>query len=573
VKRAKGMREWAAVWALALLMAGVMLVPEAARRRDERPGWRFQGIVSDQFVDAAHHLAWVRQAHDGQVLFESKFAGADVRTRRFFNPLFLAMGHAARLAHLSLPQVLIAERFLVAVLVLVAVYWFAAEFFADRRMRWTCLLLATFGAGLEWTWTTGLTDWRRYAGLPLESNLFRSLSMEAIVGPATGLVLAVLVFAHRALEGMRKAERGMRNGAWRGLIPAGVSIFVLASVHPHDLVTVFAVLTVLAVVQRQWGRGARVLGVMALCAAPLVLYDLSVIQAEPAFRDYVHAVHPEAVARALPFDFGLTLVLALVGAAAIVRRRERDRALLVIWPALIVAALLTPPRTHRCFLYHGLPVVLAALATRGLWDIGNRLYKRRTPASPGADENGVRPQREDIQGSAPIFTGSRRRAGVIGVALVIGVASITNVVRFGADLRRQAPAQPYYLTDDEAQALDYLDSAAAPTAVIGCLAPTGEYIPVRTGSRVYVGNAELSLDYHQREHRMERLMGKTGRLSPDDARTLIDAGRLDYLYVDPGARELGSRDEERMWVEAGLATPVFERPGAAVYRVVGGATF
>ena len=165
--------EWIPVKVWALLVAGLLLLPYRQRYADEWHGWRFTGIASQHFGDTASHLSWVRQARDGWWLFESKFAGAEPRGHRFFNLLFLAMGKAARWTGLSVPGIFHVERTLAAVAVLMLAYWFAGQFFTDRRMRWVALILTTTSAAPSW-----LGEYLRYGLLrPGEHKLVESITL------------------------------------------------------------------------------------------------------------------------------------------------------------------------------------------------------------------------------------------------------------------------------------------------------------------------------------------------------------------------------------------------------------
>jgi len=538
-----GWREYLPVWAFALVVSGLMLLPLRARYRDAArwPGWEFTGIVSRLFEDSAWHLSWVRQARDGYWLFEQQYAGADTAGHRFCNPFFLAVGRFAAVTGLGVVGAFHAVRTLVAALVLVAVYWFAGGFFAGRLPRWLCLILATTSGGLQWY--PGLLAG---AGITppdialVETNTFVSLEWEVIVGPATGLLLVVLGLGRRALRGECLGTA----------LAAGVFLAALAGTHPHEVVTAGGVLAGLAVVLAATaGRGERLAvirrsvstaAIMLAISAPLLIYHVYVLVSDPFLWHYAAHAHGYRTSQWLG-QYGLILVLAAIGALVIIVRRERHRALLVVFPTLLALVIATPyPRIQRAHLHHGLHIVLCCLAVRALWGVYRWLRARRL-----------------------------RAAGAGVVAVFVLAASPTTVFHYVSELRPLPAPDKRYLRTDESAAFDYLDAAAADRDVIAGLQTVTAIIPTRTGSRVYVGEPHVTPGFHARTERMEELM----RQDPDHPMSAeVVAGRLgeiraDWLYIENEARQMGAWRLERTLVAHGLAERAFSNTWTAVYRV------
>jgi len=540
--RGRAWREWLPVVLWALLVAGVLLLPYWRRYADEWHGWRFSGILRDPGDDIAAHLSFVKQARDGWWLFESKSAGAQTAGHRIYNLLFLVMGRAARVAGLSVPAVFHIERTVVAVGVLLLAYWFAAQMFADRRMRWTALILVSTSGGVEWLNRESLGR----LGPPHTEFIWHVTSWvlreEVVAGAATGLLVLAILLGRRAL----------RRGGRGAIIGTGVVCFLLASVHPHDIPTVGLVLALLAAYRLAtsprsdrpalWGRALRLVAAGAVGAGPVVVYHVAVVLTDPALDSYRLVSLPWRVPR-WPLYFGLTLAMAVVGATAIVRRRERDRAVLLIW-ILPVAALLATryPPVQRLHLYEGVHVVLCLLATRGLWAVGRAL--------------------------APVVPRRRRRtAAVAGLALFATAAAVTNVLTMYHELTPRLPDHPLFLRGDERAALACLDARGADTDVVACVVDVQMRVPMFTPCRSYVGDWDLTPNWHVRRDRMYQLMGRDGPQGPAVVADILKSARADYVYVDAVALKMGAGYLDTLFAETGLADRVFANDWTALYRV------
>lgn len=534
-------REWIGVFVFAALVAGLMLLPYARRRMDERPGRRFTGITAVYFTDGASHLSWARQAADGYWLFESKYAGADAHGHRVWNLLFLVIGRLARLTGWTVVAAYQAVRTVSAVLVLAAVYWFAGRYFPDRRMRWVCLILAATSAGFQWIAGARVLD--RFDVELVQASTFRTLQTDVLSGPAMGLLILTLGWADRALTG---------RGRW-AVAASGVLLVLLMSVHAQDASTIVVVATAAAAIRwltappggrrHALVRGAVVLAGMFAIAAPLAAYHAWTVFSDPSFVGYRGLRNPYLTS-SWPELYGLVLIAAVIGAGAICRRRERRRLMLVVWPVSLALLLAMPVGIPLIHTYMGLHVVLCALATRGLWAVGRTTAALLKPSAV----------------AAPVLA-------VAGLVAFVGAASLTNGLVFLHDLRPMTAAPPRYLRDDEAAALRFIDNTVGPDEVVACVEFPGVILPVWTGSRAYVGDVHITPNGEERKRLMDRLMGADGRLTARDVAAILAAARIDYVYVEPAARALGAADTEAVLVGAGLADRLFTAPNAAVYRV------
>jgi hypothetical protein len=571
--RAPPWREWLPVWVWAALVAGVLLLPYCRRAADEWHDWRFAGILRGPGDDLATHLSFVRQARDGRLLFEVKAAGADAAGHRIFNALFLLMGGTARLTGLSVMAVYHVERTVMVFFLLSVVYWFAGQFFQDRRMRWATLVLVSVSAGLEWTPVFGTLGGPE--GDFIWNNTLWLMRDEVVTPAATALLLLTVARVWRAL----------RQGG--GLVRVGLLALAIAAVHPHELSTVAVVglLTAgleLAASRRGerravLGRAARVAGAVALGAGPLLAWHAWVFFTDPAMSAYPRLVSPWLTAR-WPFYFGPNLALALVGAAAAIRRRERQAALPILWLAAM-AVLLAQPYFHlrTLHLYNGLHVLICVLAVRGLWAVGRSAVRNAGIRDQGSGAGTISQNpRSIIQNPASAFT-------ALGLAAYVTVASLTNALMLYDVLRpMRPPRHPIFLRADEFAALAWLDAHARGSDVVACRAETWMRVSVFTPCRVYVGDQDITPDFARRKAEMQTLFLE-GPQPPEVVARLLQAAQADYIYADADCRVnnpkflppdgdllgagIPAESLDRVLIENGLAAKVFSNTWTAVYRV------
>ena len=595
-------REWVAVALYAVVLAVVLMVPTVSRmRRDRRlPGWRYTGVGTGHFVDTVYHLSFVRQARDGHLLFETKYAGADSRGYRVYNLFFLTLGRLARTAGLTVIDVYHGLLVTVTVLTVLLVYWAAAQFFPDRRMRWMALLLITTGAGFYWLELLGIARPDTEGVFLIEADTFWCLEAEVIVPASSALVVLALVLA----------DRSMRTGRWGSAVGAGAAAFGSASTHPHDVSLIYGVIFGLAVLRaltakaawprgtfrgvlvglaiilaaalfvpttvtpahiavlgalgalvaaavltaaasdrcrRPLRRGLVVLGVVLAWSLPVLVYHAVILLSDRSFWAYAGMVDDDLLTAGWLWDYGLVCVFAVVGFVAVAVRRERSRLLLLVWPGLAAMLLATPhPKTQRVFLYHGLHVALGLLAVRGLWAVGRALGRTGLSRRPRL----------------------ARTLAAAGLTLVCLVGVVLNVKHVHNSIfLRPDPPRPLFLPEAEVAALAYLDGVTAGEEVILCLPDTAEDVPLWTGARVYVGHTVISPAFRHRSRQMLELFEWPPGQTPAGTADLLRGTQADFVYVDGRARASGARGLERLLVAHGLAEQVFANDGATVYRV------
>ncbi|MBM3499760.1 MAG: hypothetical protein FJX74_13955, partial [Armatimonadetes bacterium] len=135
----------AILWSMFIvLLASVPYVAGQA----QAGGRYFCGLVS-AVDDGNVYLQWIRQCAEGSWTLSNQYS-ADEGRGLSVNLFFLGLGRAARLLHLTPPQVLGAARVLAGCLCLVAFFLLACAFSPSPAFRWTALFLVSLAGGFGW---------------------------------------------------------------------------------------------------------------------------------------------------------------------------------------------------------------------------------------------------------------------------------------------------------------------------------------------------------------------------------------------------------------------------------------
>ena len=141
-------REWVWVAVVVGLVVFASTIPYLAGYAAQTPEVRFGGALLDR-VDYHSYLSQMWQGFRGEWEFRLLFTPEE-HTGVYFQPFYIALGHAARLTGLGLPLIYQVARVVFGSLMLLAAYRFVALFVVPVRTRRVAFLLATTASGLGW---------------------------------------------------------------------------------------------------------------------------------------------------------------------------------------------------------------------------------------------------------------------------------------------------------------------------------------------------------------------------------------------------------------------------------------
>jgi hypothetical protein len=451
-------------------------------------------------------------------------------------PVHILLGKLAAGTGLSLVLTYHLARVAFGLILLVTLYAFFARFTSDvttRRLAWA---LTALGSGMGWLLVLlGLSGW--LGAMPLdfwvpEAFAFLVLYSLPHLALAGTLLLWSLTWALTSFEQKRLGP------TWK----AGVAAAGMALIVPFYAGVLAAALGayLLALSIRSRRIPWLMVGQTALVGAftaPIVAYNAWVFTVNPAFRQWgaqntILSPHP------LHYLLGYLplLIPGVPGAILAVRERDNRWLLPVAW-LLVVPVLLYIPFNLQRRMIAGVQVPLALLAARGLlsWVQGHTQTRRTDPA--------------------PAWPRT-------ALAAFVALAALSNVLLVASSLvevSRRVP--PIFRPAAEIAAVDWLGGQAEPDDTVLSAFATGNVIPARTGTRVFIGHGPETLYFDEKQEAVQRFFAT----ATDDGwrqELLVEYGIV-YLFYGPVERALGD------WSPAGAPylEQVYDQDGYSIYRV------
>jgi hypothetical protein len=509
---------------------------------------QFMGLVYGVH-DYAQYMSWARESGD-RLLVENKLT-AEQGPPAFFNLYWWLIGRAGRLSGLDFLAVNQAGRLISILLYVVAAGAFCAAIFDEPLRRRFALLLACLSAGFGW----GLVALKPLLGeLPLPLLVHNSLGNTFF----SAMVVPHHLFAAAVLAGLfLLVLRGyQRDSIWR-LALAGLLALVLGLAHTYDLVLAYPVVALfgLLVTLRDGPRARWLIGVGLFYAlsVPAPLYWALVSASRPDWREVLAQYRNLGVFTPDPLQLivllGPALPLALLTYRGLVPLAQRSVAdlLLYSWFGLTLL-LIYLPLNFQIMLLNGSQLVLAVLATRGLFD-------HLLPWIRSGAEQARWPGAASLR---PALLGSARLLPVLLLVLMLP----TNLYLLAwrcFDLGRGA--YPYFLAHDDLAALGWLEQQVEPDDVVLSSLEVGHFVPGRTGAHAFLAHGANTLDFNRKRSLVERFY--TTEMSDPERRQLLARYGVSYIFYGPAERRLGRFQPE----QAEYLQPAFVRPATAVYRV------
>ncbi len=473
----------------------------------------FSGIVFNVH-DTAQYLSWMRES--GTAVFIENRLTSVPNEAIYLNLHWWIPGRVAGVLGLSLQLIYQVFRVVSVPLATVALYLFCAQVFADKVKRRFAFLLTVLTSGLGWVWVVlKYVTQDRAPFFPHDIYTTPGNTLWVMVASphlTFALALTVLVL-FLAWLGYQRRRFGLS-------VVAGLAALFLGWGHVYDLVTIWVVLAVFgALVTLRDGFRWRTffsLFVVVLLSAPSALYWAWVSSdAHPMWQealaqyDNLGAFTPDPAH--LVILLGLTFLTALLTFDGLVPLKARsDGDLFAKSWFIIVPVLIYLPLHFEIMLLTGFQVPMAILATKGLFDRVLPWLKERLPP---------------------------RCLRAVPALLLVAV-SVTNVYILAwrvLDLGRYD--YPFYLHADDRAALRWLEANADPEDVVLSAFETGHYIAGLSGTRPFLANAVMTLDFNHKRALVQRFYGDS--MTPDERLSFLQKYGIRYILWGPAERALG----------------------------------
>jgi hypothetical protein len=536
---------------LALCIAGLLLItglPYLYGYLSAPPGRVFQGIAFN-VADIVQYWSWMRD-HRGALIVPNRMT-SEPNDPALFNLLWLILGQIQNLTGWEPATIYQALRLTGGAGFLVCLWWFVGLFLRDLRARWAAYLVAAAGGGLGWIWVVEkyarrLSDVR----FPLDVYVVEPNGFFGLIALPHLLVAAAMIMAIFGLflRAEQLGDNPRRYGA------AALLALLLGLSHTYDLIMVYAVLGVyvllLFVRARRivWGRFWG-LAAVGLISSPPAAYFTYLTSRNPLWKDVLSQFDNAGIFTPnllhIPVLLGLPFIVTLVYGAVLLRnalsRRqtgrqkpvdqaappETDSQLAILnaqflWVWTVVGfGLLYIPTDFQIKMLNPYQVPLAILAVGALL----RWTARRASAGSGQTAG---PRRLPLG-----------RWQLVSLFVLATLPTSAYLLGWRV-LELQRHAAPFYLSQDDMEALDWLDARSGERAVVLSGMTFGQYVPALTGQRALLAHWAQTAHFYERRDDVRHFFDS----ATDAAERQAVLSRHVVRYVVQGEEEraLGSFD-------------------------------
>jgi hypothetical protein len=530
---------------IASLTVCVANMPYLIASASAPPDWEFGGVVMN-FEDAHGYLAKMRQGAEGNLMYRIPFTSED-HEGAFVGGFFLALGWICALTGMPVEWMWHLSRILFGFLLLLASYFFIALFIEDKTQRLVAYLLVCFASGFGWLVLIAgrfsvlgfdLIDFK----MPEAHTFFTLVTFPHF---AVGASLLLILFSLAALL--------HRHWRWRYLLAGAAASFLLAIVHPYNLLVVAVTLGMWLLFfswreRRLPVREALGLALIGLPALPPLLYYLQVFATNPVFGAWAgQSGSPSPHPLHYLIGYGPLLILAVPAMVDRARRGDTESIMHVIWIGTVALLLYAPLKQQRRMV-EGVHVPLSLLAAMGLYGY----YLPRLERSPTL--------RKLLTLRGGGYSPRRMRSFLVFLILVLTIPSNLYIL---ASLSATAIIHPYpfFHEREEIEAVEWLDEETQPHETVLASYGTGSYIPSRINHRVFLGYWAETAQCEEKMRLVDRFFQSS---TPDSWRKeFLAEYAIAYLFYGPRESVLGDYTPG----SSPYLSPLFGNPLVTIYRV------
>jgi hypothetical protein len=507
----------------------VVTIPYLWAYQDTGENYFFGGFLLNP-LDGNSYLAKMHQGLQGSWRFHLPYS-IEQGDGGYLFVFYLALGHLSRIFDTHIQTVFHLARVTSAFVLVISLWHFYVNVFSNTKARTIAFGLALFGSGLGWLAASfGIfsADFWVAEGYPF---------LAAYANPHFPLGIALMTWlltpgspgTGHFNQGLSALRRGMVAGAG----------FLLAVILPFGVVIASSVLAGL-LVWESWtadqGRaGARTLTRMLgekifhsdtghklifliLGGGPILIYQLWVISSDPVLAAWnTQNVTPSPPFWDLLVSYAPILAVALPGAYLAASGKDGRMSFLLTWALLGLVLMYLPWSLQRRFIT-GYMIPLSGLAAIGIESLFSK----------------------------------KKILGAAAFVMIILLMLPTNLmILLGGVQAVNEKAGLLFLTDDEHQALSWLENNTPGEAVILASPQMGLFIPAYSGRRVLYGHPYETVNAVQRENQVLDYFSGTGGEDAD----------ADFLFYGPRERGLG---EIAPQLDHDL---IYEAGGVQIYRI------
>ncbi|HZQ05890.1 MAG TPA: hypothetical protein VFD70_04875 [Anaerolineae bacterium] len=545
-------RAWLITAAGAVLLTGLLFLPYWLGYLSAPSGRFYTGLLVN--VEDANYITIIQRGSEGAWTHSLRFT-SETDTPAFLYVFYLAWGHLARLIGLDATTMWHVARGVMTLVTFLIAYGFIAHFVAERSWRLVACSFAIFGAGFDWfafPWEVLEATSATPVDLKMaDAHLFSAaLTFPHYLASISLLMILFWCVTRLYIEHLSRTK-------YAGLLVlamlANVSIVL---VYPFFVLlssgVLFLYLVCLMVRARKFSlREGIAFGILCLSVLPLLLYYAIALTGSESLRVWAaqsQTLSPNPLHYF--FAFALYLILALwdgwrVGLGP--EAQKNRRLLLWVWVGVVVLLIYAPLGAQRRFL-QGVQMPLAILAALGLFEVVLPRVRQARWFQALANHPGY-----SVEGLQRLL-----------IVVLLLVASVSSVYQWLSAVALTTIVQPYPLfrPRGQVQAMDWLRTHAPSDAVVLGSYLTGSYLPLRSGTRTYIGHVYETIHFQAKQQQVDQFFAA----ETNDTKRIefLRANHIAYLFYGRTEREAGGFNPSR----AAYLKPTFQNEQATIYQVV-----
>lgn len=523
-------KTWFGVILIAVFAVMISLFPLWYGEQDLRVGEFLTSLGRD---DEYVYLTWVRQAKEGEWLFDNPYT-LEPHRRLYFNPLFLVMGKIAAWFNLSPFTAFNIFRVMAGSSLVIGVFLFLGELINHDRWRLITLLVICFGGGL------GYLSFSRPAVIRNGDDLFwasRAITearfLPSILFYPQGPISVLLLMA--LWTGFLKLRK---NASWVWLGSSLIAGNLLIAIHPYDLLLAGLIPLGLMIMELPvTRRDLLALGILFLSLFPMALYFFAVSQLDPVYAAWTQTKQSSPPSKLQWIVlYAPLLPLALAGLGSFIKGKmpgwvKRESRILVIWLVILPLLLYLPVNFQRR-LAEGAYLPIGFLATMGVFYLWQRFS---------------------------------RLGLILGVFLIgISLPDYPFQACIRARVLKEDVYEGYYLLQNDLSSFSWLNHYLPRHPSIVALPDYGLFLPAFTNGRVYLGHWANTINSSAKRDRLREVF-QPG--SPSSFRTqLIKENQIVFVLASKNP-PFPFGDLAIPWEDKGLSN-VFENETMVIFQAL-----
>lgn len=488
----------------------------------------FLGRHAVNSQDTYTYLSFIEQARQGRYLFKNLYT-AGGQTPHFIHPLYLGIGIASNVLHISSIVAYHAARIILSILFLIVLYRFLGVFFPLYETRIVAYLIVLTSSGLGYLFSTWLPD-ASDLWIP-ESITFLSL-MEAPHFILSLILIVIVVWKFLTIHNNNEIYQS---------VGIGIALLILSFEHPFTFIPIGLTLLVSGLfLKRNMGP---IIGALLIGSVGLV-YQAWIVFHDPIMKAWLNQ---NALPSPIPINYivgyGGILLFALVGSEIVLRRMDEFKdtshfVFLLTWAGITAILVYAPVIFQRRFI-EGLHIPLSILATFGIIAVKNFLEKNK----------------KRVLVSVPVFTG--------GMVLFLALSSIAYVVREVQTINLDSydGGYYYYVAPEEMRAMVWLREHIKDDDVILSNWFYGNLIPGLTGRRVFIGHKIQTPNFDENVSLVNAFLLETNH---GKSLQFLSAHSIRYIFlgINDTILQYGFKPSEKPYL-----TLAHQDGGVSIYKV------